>query len=153
MLWHFLRDGMSIIPFRFLIPRLTVVMEWVFITGRSTTKSAFRMSLLNFTSTPSPRSTFLKGRCQILIGFTPYRFFKAPYPRDSNACAWVAMSLGSLNTVPSLMEMSSIPRSLRSTTMSSTTREVVMTPYLGKFTALVQKTILGLINTLALAGR
>jgi hypothetical protein len=50
------------------------------------------------------------------------------------------------------MVMSSTPRSLRSRTMSSTTREVVITPHLGKGTALVQRTIFGLIKTRAFGG-
>ena len=38
-LWQRLRDGMLMVPFRFLMPRLTVVWAWVFKTGKSITAS------------------------------------------------------------------------------------------------------------------
>jgi hypothetical protein len=51
------------------------------------------------------------------------------------------------------MVISSIPRSLRRSTISSTTREVVTTPHFGKGVVRVQKTMFGFTKTFALAGK
>src|SRR5512137_779924 len=63
------------------------------------------------------------------------------------------MSFGFKRTEPSPIVMSLIPLSFRRTTMSSTTRDVVTTPHLGKGTSLVQKTTLGFMKSFAWEGR